>query len=54
MRILFPVLVLTSPAMAHPVSLPHSHGTDWGVPVALALIGLAAFVAQRRAARARK
>ncbi len=55
MRHLVPVLLfLASPVVAHPSEHAHSHAADWTVPVALLLIGVAAVVAQRLSAWARK
>ena len=54
MRYVTPALFLASPALAHPASLPHTHSADWAVPVALRLVGAAAFMAKRKAVRVRK
>ena len=53
MRYFIPALFLASPVLAHPADLPHAHTADWGVPVALLLIGVAVVVAKREAFRVR-
>ena len=54
MRYLIPALMLASPAVAHPTSLPHVHTMDWVVPVAMMLVFLVAVVARYRAVRTKK
>ena len=53
MRYMIPALLLASPAVAHPASVPHTHAADWAVPLAVALILVAGVVARRQAVRAK-
>ena len=44
--------LVASPAVAHQATLPHAH-TDWGLPVGLCLIAVAAVAARLKSRTAR-
>ena len=53
--LILPCLLAAAPALAHDATLPHAH-TDWGLPVGLCLIAVAAVGAglKARVARVRR